>query len=75
MPAEETKQAENAIPSNESKPAPMSQMMSQMMNMCCKGEGGFAGCASMMNDMMKPTKNPSPPGQQESGVQSGEKKK
>ncbi len=75
MAAEESKQTEDTSTSTDSKSTPMGQMMSQMMNTCCAGEGGFHACASMMKEMTEAMKNQSSRSQQESPAESEEKKK
>lgn len=75
MTAEDSKQKEDTTTSADPKSVSMSQMMSQMMNKCCTGEGGFPACFSMMKDIMKPVKDRSPQPPQEPKVESEEKKK
>ncbi len=64
MAAEEKTKTEDTAASANFKSFSMREMMSQMMNMCCAGEGGFSGCASMMKDMMKQMRDQSPHPQQ-----------
>lgn len=37
--------------------APTGQGMSEMMNKCCTGQGGFPDCATMMKGMMETMRN------------------
>lgn len=75
MSATENEKPEDTTASADFKSAPMGEMMSRMMNMCCTGEGRFPNCPTMMNDMMKAMKTQSPLPRQEPGAKSeGEKK-
>ncbi len=72
MAADKSKQTKHPTASDEIKSVPMDRMMSQMMNMCCTGEGKFFDCVSKMNEMMN---TQPPPTHREGTAESGEKKK
>ncbi len=72
MAAEKRKQTEHPTASDDIKSVPMDRMMSQMMKMCCTGEGKFFDCVSKMKEMM----NTQPPlNHREETAESEEKKK
>lgn len=74
MSPEETKHTGKKTASADSGFGPMRHMMSQKMNTCCTGGGGFPDCSTMMKDVMKQVKNQSSTPQEAStGSEEGKK--
>ena len=59
MQTEETKDKGDTAKSADCGFAPMGQGMFEMMNKCCKSQGGFPDCSTMMKTMMEATGNKS----------------
>ncbi len=74
MSTEETKHKEKKTASADSGFGPMGHMMSQMMDACCTGEGGFPDCSTLMKNMMKSVSSQSSSSQEPSTVSEEVKK-